>query len=110
MFLPLDQDELDDGDEGQVMECLVEFKMNTETTVSSTKIKLAFLFYFKKCMCFDQMNSKCRAAVEHFQLLAMKDFRFSAPFKRACKLDITHYCPNIKAKYVFLLLPAIVEH
>lgn len=70
------QDELDDGDEGQVMECLVEFKMNTETT----------------------MNSKCRAAVEHFQLLAMKDFRFSAPFKRACKLDITHYCPNIKAK------------
>ena len=46
------------------------------------------------------MNSKCRSAVEHYQLIAMKDFRFSAPFKRACKLDITHYCPNIKIKYI----------
>ncbi|KAI9558756.1 Golgi apparatus protein 1 [Daphnia sinensis] len=70
------QDEMDDGDEGQVMECLVEYKMNTETT----------------------MNSKCRAAVEHFQLIALQDFRFSAHFKRACKLDISRLCPNIKAK------------
>lgn len=68
---------MDDGDEGQVMECLVEYKMNTETT----------------------MNSKCRAAVEHFQLIALQDFRFSAHFKRACKLDISRLCPNIKAKY-----------
>nr|SVE80111.1 EOG090X05VD [Daphnia magna] len=67
---------MDDGDEGQVMECLVEYKMNTETT----------------------MNSKCRAAVEHFQLIALQDFRFSAHFKRACKLDISRLCPNIKAK------------
>jgi Golgi apparatus protein 1 len=69
---------MDDGDEGQVMECLVEYKMNTETT----------------------MNSKCRAAVEHFQLIALQDFRFSAPFKRACKQDISRLCPNIKEKYV----------
>ena len=38
---------MDEGDEGQVMECLVEYKMNTETT----------------------MNSKCRAAVDHFKLI-----------------------------------------
>ena len=68
---------MDEGDEGQVMECLVEYKMNTETT----------------------MNSKCRAAVEHFQLIALQDFRFSAPFKRACKQDISRLCPNTKEKY-----------
>ncbi len=81
------QEELDDGDEGQVMECLVEYKMNTETT----------------------MNSKCRAAVEHFQLIAMQDFRFSAPFKRACKLDISRLCPNIKAKYVLQVSAWMIE-
>lgn len=45
------------------------------------------------------MNSRCRAAVEHFQLIAMQDFRFNAHFKRACRLDISRFCPNIKAKY-----------
>lgn len=74
------QDELDEGDEGQVMECLIEYKMHPDTT----------------------MNSKCRAAVEHFQLIAMQDFRFSGPFKRACKLDIARFCPNVKAKYALL--------
>lgn len=77
---------MDDGDEGQVMECLVEYKMNTETT----------------------MNSKCRAAVEHFQLIALQDFRFSAPFKRACKQDISRLCPNIKEKYVIIKLKILV--
>lgn len=60
------------------MECLIEYKMNTDTT----------------------MNSKCRAAVEHFQIIAMQDFRFSAQFKRACKADIAHHCPNYKIKFV----------
>lgn len=67
---------MDEGDEGQVMECLINYKMNTETT----------------------MNSKCRAAIEHFQLIALQDYRFTGAFKRACKLDITHHCPNVKSK------------
>lgn len=71
---------MEDGDEGQVMECLIEYKMNTETT----------------------MNSKCRAAVEHFQIIALQDFRFSAQFKRACKVDISHHCSTSKAKLVKL--------
>ena len=74
-MFPIGQHEQDEGDEGQVMECLIEYKMSESP-----------------------MNSKCRSAIEHFQLISIKDFRFSAPFKRACKTDISMYCPNLKAK------------
>ena len=58
------------------MDCLIDYKMSDT-----------------------QMNSKCRAAVEHFQVIAMQDFHFSAPFKRACKGDIARLCGNLKVKY-----------
>lgn len=35
----------------------------------------------------------------------MKDFRFSYKFKMACKEDVLRLCPNIKKKYVEILLP-----
>ncbi|TSL75299.1 Golgi apparatus protein 1 [Bagarius yarrelli] len=61
-------------DTGDLMECLVQNKHQKE------------------------MNDKCAVGVTHFQLLQMKDFRFSYKFKMACKEDVLKLCPNIKKK------------
>uniref|UniRef100_A0AAY4DBP0 Golgi apparatus protein 1 n=1 Tax=Denticeps clupeoides TaxID=299321 RepID=A0AAY4DBP0_9TELE len=61
-------------DSGDLMECLVQNKHQKE------------------------MNDKCSVGVTHFQLVQMKDFRFSYKFKMACKDDVLKLCPNIKKK------------
>uniref|UniRef100_A0A6Q2X410 Golgi apparatus protein 1 n=1 Tax=Esox lucius TaxID=8010 RepID=A0A6Q2X410_ESOLU len=61
-------------DMGDLMECLVQNKHQKE------------------------MNDKCTVGVTHFQLIQMKDFRFSYKFKMACKEDVLKLCPNIKKK------------
>uniref|UniRef100_A0A3Q1H3R7 Golgi apparatus protein 1 n=1 Tax=Acanthochromis polyacanthus TaxID=80966 RepID=A0A3Q1H3R7_9TELE len=61
-------------DTGDLMECLVQNKHQKE------------------------MNDKCGVGVTHFQLIQMKDFRFSYKFKMACKEDVLRLCPNIKKK------------
>ncbi|MBN3316642.1 GSLG1 protein, partial [Atractosteus spatula] len=61
-------------DTGDLMECLVQNKHQKE------------------------MNEKCIVGVTHFQLIQMKDFRFSYKFKMACKEDVLKLCPNIKKK------------
>ncbi|TRY85806.1 hypothetical protein DNTS_011855 [Danionella cerebrum] len=61
-------------DTGDLMECLVANKHQRE------------------------MNEKCAVGVTHFQLIQMKDFRFSYKFKMACKEDVLKLCPNIKKK------------
>ncbi|XP_012690177.2 Golgi apparatus protein 1b isoform X2 [Clupea harengus] len=61
-------------DTGDLMECLVRNKHQRE------------------------MNDKCAVGVTHFQLVQMKDFRFSYKFKMACKEDVLKLCPNIKKK------------
>ncbi|GCB74538.1 Golgi apparatus protein 1-like isoform X2 [Scyliorhinus torazame] len=61
-------------DSGDLMECLVQNKHQKE------------------------MNDKCTVGVTHFQLIQMKDFRFSYKFKMACKEDVLKLCPNIKKK------------
>uniref|UniRef100_A0A1A8N4A8 Golgi apparatus protein 1 n=1 Tax=Nothobranchius pienaari TaxID=704102 RepID=A0A1A8N4A8_9TELE len=61
-------------DTGDLMECLVQNKQQKE------------------------MNDKCAVGVTHFQLIQMKDFRFSYKFKMACKEDVLRLCPNIKKK------------
>ncbi|XP_060924891.1 Golgi apparatus protein 1-like isoform X1 [Limanda limanda] len=61
-------------DTGDLMECLVQNKHQKE------------------------MNEKCSVGVTHFQLIQMKDFRFSYKFKMSCKEDVLHLCPNIKKK------------
>uniref|UniRef100_A0A8C4QBS8 Golgi apparatus protein 1 n=1 Tax=Eptatretus burgeri TaxID=7764 RepID=A0A8C4QBS8_EPTBU len=45
-----------------------------------------------------EMNEKCAVGVMHFQLIQMKDFRFSFKFKTACKEDVLKLCPNIRKK------------
>uniref|UniRef100_A0A7N6BE35 Golgi apparatus protein 1 n=1 Tax=Anabas testudineus TaxID=64144 RepID=A0A7N6BE35_ANATE len=61
-------------DTGDLMECLVQNKHQKE------------------------MNEKCVVGVTHFQLIQIKDFRFSYKFKTACKEDVLKLCPNIKKK------------
>uniref|UniRef100_A0A4W3HCX1 Golgi apparatus protein 1 n=1 Tax=Callorhinchus milii TaxID=7868 RepID=A0A4W3HCX1_CALMI len=61
-------------DTGDLMDCLVQNKHQKE------------------------MNEKCAVGVTHFQLIQMKDFRFSYKFKMACKEDVLKLCPNIKKK------------
>ncbi|MEQ2187691.1 glycogenin glucosyltransferase glg1 [Goodea atripinnis] len=61
-------------DSGDLMECLVQNKHQKE------------------------MNEKCAVGVTHFQLIQIKDFRFSYKFKTACKEDVLKLCPNIKKK------------
>ncbi|XP_035770062.1 Golgi apparatus protein 1-like [Neolamprologus brichardi] len=61
-------------DSGDLMECLVQNKHQKE------------------------MNEKCAVGVTHFQLIQVKDFRFSYKFKTACKEDVLKLCPNIKKK------------
>ncbi|XP_010290312.1 PREDICTED: Golgi apparatus protein 1, partial [Phaethon lepturus] len=61
-------------DSGDLMECLIQNKHQKE------------------------MNEKCAIGVTHFQLVQMKDFRFSYKFKMACKEDVLKLCPNIKKK------------
>lgn len=37
---------------------------------------------------------KCRAAVEHFQLISLKNYRFTSKFKEACKPHVMRRCPK----------------
>ncbi|GAB0195687.1 Golgi apparatus protein 1 [Grus japonensis] len=72
----LESEEVADNqiDSGDLMECLIQNKHQKE------------------------MNEKCAIGVTHFQLVQMKDFRFSYKFKMACKEDVLKLCPNIKKK------------
>ncbi|KAL0968110.1 hypothetical protein UPYG_G00262530 [Umbra pygmaea] len=61
-------------DTGDLMECLVQNKHQKE------------------------MNDKCAVGVTHFQLVQIKDFRFSYKLKMACKEEVLKLCPNINKK------------
>ncbi|CAK8688004.1 unnamed protein product [Clavelina lepadiformis] len=65
---------LDEADEGRVMQCLIDNK--------------------------EYMSSKpCVAGVTHFQLIEMKDYKFSLKFLKACQQDVTSYCrDSVKTK------------
>ena len=43
------------------------------------------------------LDDKCVAAVEHWQILSMKDWRFSYQFKDSCKKDIQEHCFSMNA-------------
>ncbi|XP_001605655.2 Golgi apparatus protein 1 [Nasonia vitripennis] len=63
-------------DEGDMMECLIEHKSEIDT----------------------RTDSKCKAAVEHFQLISLKNYHFTFKFKEACRPMVTRYCPDSKTK------------
>lgn len=64
-------------DEGDMMECLIGHKNDPEL----------------------RADPKCRAAIEHFQIISLKDFHFTYKFKEACRPYVTRYCPNSTTKY-----------
>nr|XP_045603883.1 Golgi apparatus protein 1-like [Procambarus clarkii] len=64
------------GDDGALMECLIHHK-NVETM---------------------KLYPKCRAVIEHFQLITLKDYTFSPRFKEACQADVAQLCSRPKPK------------
>ncbi|XP_067007577.1 Golgi apparatus protein 1 [Anabrus simplex] len=65
-----------DKDEGDIMECLIEHKNEPDMRASY----------------------KCRAAVEHFQLISLKNYHFTYKFKEACRSHVMRFCPSSKSK------------
>ena len=53
------------------------------------------------------MDEKCSAAVEHWQILSLEDWKFSFKFKNACKDDIKQLCEHPKVKNNFCLLNGV---
>lgn len=64
-------------DEGDIMECLIFHKNDPDV----------------------KSESKCRAAIEHFQLLSLKDYHFTYKFKLACKPYVGRYCIGARTKF-----------
>lgn len=62
------EEKSDDGD-GDMLECLIDYKG-------------------------EMKNKKCRASVEHLQLLRLKDISFSPKFKTQCHESVVRFCNN----------------
>ncbi|CAK1603409.1 unnamed protein product [Parnassius mnemosyne] len=63
-------------DEDDVLDCLIAHKNDPEI----------------------KTNIKCRAAIEHEQLIALKNYRFTRKFKNACKSYVERFCPKAQTK------------
>lgn len=63
-------------DDGEMMECLIAHKNDPDV----------------------KANAKCRVSIEHFQIISLKDYRFSYKFKIACKNYAVRYCHTAKTK------------
>lgn len=64
-------------DDGDMMECLIKHKNEVDV----------------------REDYKCRAAIEHFQLISLKNYHFTYKFKEACRLYVMRFCPSSKTKY-----------
>ena len=65
------QEEVERKDEGLVIQCLIKVREDQGS---------------------DGMDEKCSAAIEHWQIISLKDYRFSFKFKEACRKDIASHC------------------
>lgn len=70
------ESELRNGNGGDVMECLIEHK--NEPDVRS--------------------DYKCRATIEHQQIISLKDYHFTVKFKEACRIHVARFCPSAHTK------------
>ena len=61
----------DKSDDADMLECLIELKP-------------------------EMKNKKCRASVEHLQLLRLKDFNFTPKFKSQCHEHVVRNCKKDK--------------
>ncbi|OQR79285.1 Golgi apparatus protein 1-like, partial [Tropilaelaps mercedesae] len=67
---------INDVDQGDLLQCLIVNKNEPQV----------------------RNDPRCRVAIEHFQLISLKDYRFSAKFKEACKPDVLRNCKMVKTK------------
>eukprot|EP00057_Strongylocentrotus_purpuratus_P032550 XP_788026.3 PREDICTED: Golgi apparatus protein 1 [Strongylocentrotus purpuratus] len=44
------------------------------------------------------MEAKCQASIEHFQLIQLKDYRFTFKFKESCHKDVLKLCKGSRDK------------
>lgn len=63
-------------DEGAILRCLVEYKMHYEKELNP-------------------MDTKCVTAIEHWQILSLKDWKFSRKFKSECQNDVAALCTRL---------------
>nr|BAN20969.1 MG-160, putative [Riptortus pedestris] len=70
------EETLSKGKEQDVMDCLIEHKNDQ----------------------LMKLHNKCRASVEHYQLISLKDYHFTLKFKRACKDHVSRFCPGVRDK------------
>lgn len=63
-------------DEDDVMDCLISHKNDPEI----------------------KANVKCRAAIEHEQIISLKNYKFTRKFKNSCKSYVVRYCPKAQTK------------
>ncbi len=61
-------------DDGKVMRCLIRYKTTDSRNAA------------------DPMPKMCADVVEHWQILAMKDWHFSPAFRKACQKDVRSNC------------------
>lgn len=64
------------NDENNIMDCLIDNKNNRLV----------------------KSNHACHASIEHFQLISLKDYRFTYKFKVACKSYATRLCSHARTK------------
>lgn len=64
-------------DDGDMMDCLIRHKSEVDV----------------------REDYKCRAAIEHFQLISLKNYHFTYKFKEACRIFVMRFCPSSKTKY-----------
>lgn len=64
-------------DEGDMMECLISHKNDPDL----------------------RNDLKCRAAIEHFQLISLKNYHFTYKFKEACRPHVIRFCSSSNTKY-----------
>lgn len=64
------------GDSHDAMGCLIKHKNDEQT----------------------RLDYKCRATIEHFQLISINDYHFTVAFKEACRPYVIRYCPKAHTK------------
>ena len=50
-----------------------------------------------------KMDPKCRAELDHRELIEIKNYQFSSKFKKECRKDVQTHCPDAKTK------PEVIE-
>ena len=57
------------------MHCLIEFKTEQEANTDNRVL-----------------DEKCGTVIEHWQILTMKEWKFSNKFKKMCQADVKQLC------------------